>query len=272
MIISGHPTRYLCRAAIATALQLSVLGAAGCNREPRTNSAAPPAVSLPPAPAPSAVGAPAPPDTDPRTLITVHADGTVTASVAGAPACPTRAPEDCAAELLTRQPALTELTLRADPAVRYQTVIDVADAFRSNRDAAPGPRLSFAAPTNAAQSTCNDTEPPARDAPAVPTEGTSESPQVVVAVSRTMILVGEQVALRVAAFTPEGVEAEHKRCGRHDAFIVPLAKLLPKQQARPDAILVADRDTPYRVVWEVIYTTQTTLRGSVRLTAMRHAP
>lgn len=96
---------------------------------------------------------------------------------------------------------------------------------------------------------------------------------VVVVVSKTQILVGED-ASPVVTLPPReqmaqsGIDAKHKRSGANDLYIVPLANAL--QHAREidkavraakgldprtsEAIIVADKTTPYRLLMEVLYT------------------
>jgi biopolymer transport protein ExbD len=95
---------------------------------------------------------------------------------------------------------------------------------------------------------------------------------VVVVVSKSQILVGENATPIVtlpnrAQLAQTGIDAKHKRGGPNDLYIVPLANAL--QHARDidkavravrnldgpsEAIIVADRTTPYRLLIEVLYT------------------
>jgi hypothetical protein len=62
-----------------------------------------------------------------------------------------------------------------------------------------------------------------------------------------------------------------QRCGKDDAFIVPLANLLPRPEQPRDVVIVADRNTPYRVLWEVFHTAQRTVPGRVWLLTTQRA-
>jgi biopolymer transport protein ExbD len=95
---------------------------------------------------------------------------------------------------------------------------------------------------------------------------------VVIVVSKSQILVGEEAAPIVtlpprAQLAQSGIDAKHKRGGPNDLYIVPLGNAL--QHARDidkavrgakglegpsEAIIVADRTTPYRLLIEVLYT------------------
>jgi biopolymer transport protein ExbD len=234
---------------------------AGCERETRPATSAPSALSIsaPPQSPPPEASAREAAGRDPRTLVTIQADGGFTASIAGVPACRRAEISECTAELAKRDPAIAELTLRAEPSVTYQSVVDVIEALKP-----AGVAILFDAPPGAQLATCDTHRATGAGAP-------SEGPELVVLVSRTHIVVADKVALTVPAFSPEGIPAEHKRCGVNDAFIVPLAKLLPATTEPRGIVVAADRDTPYRVLWEVIHTVQLTLPGRVQLLTTRRA-
>jgi biopolymer transport protein ExbD len=101
------------------------------------------------------------------------------------------------------------------------------------------------------------------------TEPDSEPEGLAVIVSRSQIIVGETV---VAPVPPDagqyGIEARYKRGSRNDYFIVPLGSALQswrdtdkrirmatgKDPSQSEAILIADRSTPYRLLTEVMFT------------------
>jgi biopolymer transport protein ExbD len=94
---------------------------------------------------------------------------------------------------------------------------------------------------------------------------------VTVTLSKSQILVGDQKILALPGRESQvqtGVGAQHKRGGPNDLYIVPLGNVL--QQARrtdvalrrakgldsssSEAIIIADRGTPYRLFIEVLFT------------------
>jgi biopolymer transport protein ExbD len=108
-------------------------------------------------------------------------------------------------------------------------------------------------------------------------QGEPSQEGVVVLVSKTQILVGDDPAPLVVlpsgpegreAVAQRGVDAKYKRSGPSDLYIVPLANAL--QHAREtdkairaakgldpstsEAIIVADATTPYRLLIEVLFT------------------
>jgi biopolymer transport protein ExbD len=96
---------------------------------------------------------------------------------------------------------------------------------------------------------------------------------VIVTISKTQLLVGEekepiaQLASR-EQLAQTGLDARYKRTGPNDMFLVPLAKVLGDYRERDkliraakgldastsEAIVVADKTTPYRVLIEVLFT------------------
>jgi biopolymer transport protein ExbD len=96
---------------------------------------------------------------------------------------------------------------------------------------------------------------------------------VVIRISKTQIVVGEQ-GRPVAEYSnreqlaQSGLDAKYKRSGAQDLFIQPLAlelnkyrdfdKQLKQSKGEPsdtsEAIIVADETTPYRLLFEVLYT------------------
>jgi biopolymer transport protein ExbD len=101
------------------------------------------------------------------------------------------------------------------------------------------------------------------------TDPDSEPEGLMVVVSKSQIIVGETPVCPVPGDAKEnGIEARHKRGSRNELFIVPLGQSLQawrdvdKQMRRAakkdenfsEAIVVVDKDIPYRVVTEVLYT------------------
>jgi biopolymer transport protein ExbD len=99
---------------------------------------------------------------------------------------------------------------------------------------------------------------------------TSEASQegVPVLISKSQIVVDNQPILPVPADATHGVEGKHKRGGPNDLYIVPLATTLQSWRDRDkavraatgkdpsfsEAIIIADKDTPYRLLVEVLFT------------------
>lgn len=94
---------------------------------------------------------------------------------------------------------------------------------------------------------------------------------VVVTVSKTQILVGDNRVLTLPnkeSMAATGVGARYKRSGPNDLYIVPFGEALKSarrtdkllRQAKgldpssSEAIIVADRNTPYRLLIEVLFT------------------
>jgi len=129
-------------------------------------------------------------------------------------------------------------------------------------------------PSPAAASVMDD---PAPEEPCVttsfPCPGTPES--VVVIVSRTQILVGDDPAPVVLlpardVLVRGGLDTRYKR-GPDDLLIVPLANALAKvreQTKATDAIVVADAGTPYRLLSEVLFTLGYSELGKYHLMVM----
>jgi biopolymer transport protein ExbD len=96
---------------------------------------------------------------------------------------------------------------------------------------------------------------------------------VLVTISKTQLLVGDdpnpiaELASR-EQLAQTGLDARYKRSGPNDLFLVPLAKVLGDYRERDkliraakgldastsEAIVVADKTTPYRVLIEVLFT------------------
>lgn len=91
---------------------------------------------------------------------------------------------------------------------------------------------------------------------------------VAVVVSKTSIIVDDQVVATVPADATHGVEGKYKRSGATDLYVVPLANALQNWRERDrqvrlatgqdpsssEAIIIADANTPYRLLTEVLFT------------------
>lgn len=108
----------------------------------------------------------------------------------------------------------------------------------------------------------------------LPTSSVKTQPSdegVVVTVSKTQILVGDDRVLTLPnreSMAQTGVGARYKRSGPNDMYIVPLGEALKSarrtdkliRQAKgldpgsSEAIIVADKTTPYRLLIEVLFT------------------
>jgi biopolymer transport protein ExbD len=101
------------------------------------------------------------------------------------------------------------------------------------------------------------------------TEPDQEPEGLAVIVSKSQIIAGETVVCPVPPDAAQyGTEAKYKRGSRNDYFIVPLGSSLQawrdsdkrirmatgRDPSYSDAILIADAQTPYRLLTEVMYT------------------
>ena len=94
---------------------------------------------------------------------------------------------------------------------------------------------------------------------------------VLVTVSKTQILVGDDKILTLPgreSLVQAGVDARFKRSGPNDLFIVPLGNALMAARktdvavrrakgldpSSSEAIIIADKGTPYRLLMEVLFT------------------
>src|SRR5262245_9705127 len=98
------------------------------------------------------------------------------------------------------------------------------------------------------------------------TEASQEG--VAVLISRSQIIVDDNVICPVPADATHGVEGKYKRSGATDLYIVPLANALQswrerdrqvrlatgKDPSASEAIIIADSGTPYRLLVEVLFT------------------
>ncbi len=94
---------------------------------------------------------------------------------------------------------------------------------------------------------------------------------VLVTISKSQILVGDDKVLSLPgreSLAQAGVDARHKRGGPNDLFIVPLGNALMAARktdvavrrakgldpSSSEAIIIADKNTPYRLLIEVLFT------------------
>lgn len=98
------------------------------------------------------------------------------------------------------------------------------------------------------------------------TEASQEG--VAVLISKSQIVVDDNVICPVPADATHGVEGKYKRSGPTDLYIVPLANSLQswrerdrqvrlatgKDPSASEAIIIADSGTPYRLLTEVLFT------------------
>ncbi len=116
------------------------------------------------------------------------------------------------------------------------------------------------------------------------TEPTQEG--VVVTISKTQILVGDNRVVSLPgrdSMTQTGVGAQNKRNGPNDLFIVPLGnalqaarktdKLIRQRKgldaSNSEAIIIADKTTPYRLLVEVLFTLGQSEFGKYHLMVMQ---
>ncbi|HVJ92102.1 MAG TPA: biopolymer transporter ExbD [Labilithrix sp.] len=89
-----------------------------------------------------------------------------------------------------------------------------------------------------------------------------------VLISKSAIIVDDNIVAQVPADATHGVEGKYKRTGPTDLYIVPLANALQswrerdrqvrlatgKDPSSSEAIIIADANTPYRLLTEVLFT------------------
>jgi biopolymer transport protein ExbD len=85
-------------------------------------------------------------------------------------------------------------------------------------------------------------------------------------ISKSHIMVEDEVVVDVPADATHGVEAKYKRGGPNDLYITKIGQTVKSwrdidRQVRPkeakdgsEAIIIADKDTPYRLLVEVLFT------------------
>ncbi|MFO0678641.1 MAG: biopolymer transporter ExbD [Polyangiaceae bacterium] len=97
------------------------------------------------------------------------------------------------------------------------------------------------------------------------TEASQEG--VAVVISKANIIVDDNIVAPVPANPTLGVEGKYKRSGPNDLYIVPMANALQSWRERDklvraatgkdpgsEAIVIADANTPYRLMTEVLFT------------------
>jgi biopolymer transport protein ExbD len=98
------------------------------------------------------------------------------------------------------------------------------------------------------------------------TEASQEG--LAVLISKSHIVVDDNVVCPVPADATHGIEGKYKRSGPNDLYIVPLANALQswrerdrqirvamgKDPSASEAIIIADAGTPYRLLVEVLFT------------------
>jgi biopolymer transport protein ExbD len=98
------------------------------------------------------------------------------------------------------------------------------------------------------------------------TEASQEG--VAVLISKSAIIVDDNTVAQVPSDATHGLEGKYKRTGPTDLFIVPLANSLQswrekdrqvrlatgKDPSSSEAIIIADANTPYRLLTEVLFT------------------
>jgi biopolymer transport protein ExbD len=109
---------------------------------------------------------------------------------------------------------------------------------------------------------------------------------VLVTVSKTQILVGDDKILTLPgreSLAQAGVDARFKRSGPNDLFIVPLGNALMAARktdvavrrakgldpSSSEAIIIADKGTPYRLLMEVLFTLGQSEYGKYHLMVMQ---
>jgi biopolymer transport protein ExbD len=109
---------------------------------------------------------------------------------------------------------------------------------------------------------------------------------VVVTISKSQILVGDERVLKLpgrATLARTGVDAQYKRSGASDLYIVPLGNALKSARqtdkavrtakgldaTMSEAIIIADNTTPYRLFVEVLFTLGQSEFGRYHLMVMQ---
>ncbi len=115
------------------------------------------------------------------------------------------------------------------------------------------------------------------------TEASQEG--VAVLVSKTSIIVDDNTIATVPADATHGLEGKYKRSGPTDLYIVPLANALQswrerdrqiriatgKDASSSEAIIIADANTPYRLLTEVLFTLGQSEFGKFHLMVLQGA-
>jgi biopolymer transport protein ExbD len=113
---------------------------------------------------------------------------------------------------------------------------------------------------------------------------------VILVISKSAILLGEEGEPVIdlpsrEQLAQQGLDAKHKRSGPNDLYIVPLANRLRNARradkavraakgldaSSSEAIIIADAQTPYRLLIEVLYTLGQSEFGKYHLMVMKRA-
>jgi hypothetical protein len=106
-----------------------------------------------------------------------------------------------------------------------------------------------------------------------------------VLISKSSIVVDDNQVAPVPADATHGVEGKYKRSGPNDLYIVPLANALQswrekdrvirqatgKDPSSSEAIIIADADTPYRLLVEILFTLGQSEFGKFHLMVLQGA-
>ncbi len=104
-----------------------------------------------------------------------------------------------------------------------------------------------------------------------------------VVISKSQIIVDDHPVVPVPALPATAIEAKYKRSGPGDLYIVPLANALQswrerdkqvrlatgKDASTSEAIIVADAQTPYRILIEVLFTLGETEFGKFHMMVLQ---
>jgi biopolymer transport protein ExbD len=193
-------------------------------------------------------------------------------------------------------PDETNVVVTAEPAVPFQRLIETVDALRADARGELFPEFNLAPPKGvvalpAANRVVPQTSAPASSSlPLTVLKSVAEPSEeaTVIRISKTQITVGDEVdPVVVYGSTPlaDGLPAAAKANGRSDLYIVPLGRLLARYREQDvklraakgadtstsDAIIVADETTPYRVLFEVVYTAGQSEFGRYHLVVRKRA-
>jgi biopolymer transport protein ExbD len=119
-------------------------------------------------------------------------------------------------------------------------------------------------------------------------QGDPSDQGVILVISKSAILLGEESepVIRLPSreqLAQQGLDARHKRSGPNDLYIVPLANRLRNARKldkavraakgldpkTSEAIIIADKGTPYRLLIEVLYTLGQSEFGKYHLMVMK---
>ncbi len=162
------------------------------------------------------------------------------------------------ARKLKAEPRLADeasVTVTADWSSRYQDVVELLDALRTDSSGPIFPDFYFGVPRGAV---ATQPSPPASSPPSTASPPTTPSPQpgstpgpreplpvhvsapsasqaegTIMIVSKTQIIIGEEekpivTYSSLADLAPNGLDASHKRNGPNDLYVVPVAQALQR--------------------------------------------